>query len=97
MALNFKILVRQKKSRLYLKLDGDFDRSSALELLGVLRDNIEGIDRVFIDTNDLGGVCAQGRILFHSRLLHALDNRSVGFVLTGENAFRIAPEESKVL
>lgn len=97
MASNFKIVVRRKKGKLYLKLDGDFDSSSALELLGVLQDHCEGVDRVFIDTSNLQGVCSRGRTLFHSRLLHAVDHRSVGFVLTGENAFRIAPEGSNML
>ena len=48
MASNFKILVHRNSDSLHLKLVGDFDGTSAHELLNSLTKNARGVRRVFI-------------------------------------------------
>jgi hypothetical protein len=49
MANNFKILKKRTECNLYLNLAGDFDGSSAFELLNMLKENLENTAHVRID------------------------------------------------
>ncbi len=53
MSSNFRISVRQKRSNLYLNLTGDFDASSALDVLNAVKNNRKSISQVFFHTNGL--------------------------------------------
>ena len=53
MASNFKIFVHRNNDSLHLKLMGDFDGSSACELISVLKKSAKGVFRVIIHTNSL--------------------------------------------
>jgi len=94
MASNFKISVHRNSDSLELKLMGDFDGTSACELLNFLKENCDGADRVFIHTSGLKDVYPFGRDTFQNRL-YLLKARSFRLVFTGENATRIAPERNK--
>jgi hypothetical protein len=48
MASNFRISTHRNSESLHLKLVGDFDGSSAFELINVLKKNWNGAYRVFI-------------------------------------------------
>ncbi len=56
MAINFKIDKHRNKDILSMVLTGDFDGSSAWELIYALKESCEGINKVIIKTNGIGKV-----------------------------------------
>ena len=93
MALNFRISIHRNSRNLHLKLVGDFDGSSAHELLHVLEENCNGATRVFIHTSSLEHIHPFGRNIFHNNL-GVMNRQSVALLFTGENADQLAPERS---
>ena len=61
MASNFKISSFKTSDSLHLELTGDFDGSSAYELINTLADNSKGLYEIFINTNDLKIIYPFGR------------------------------------
>jgi len=53
MAHNFKIIKQQNKEGLRLELSGDFDGSSASELINLLNTDLENTARVSIDNGSV--------------------------------------------
>ena len=53
MAQNFKISIHRTFDNLHIRLMGDFDGSSACELLNVLKENMDNTARVSINTGNL--------------------------------------------
>ncbi len=96
MASNFRISVHRNSDTLHLKLMGDFDGSSALELLNVLKKRANGVFRVIIHTNSLKNIFPFGRDTFQQNLRDIKVN-PVRIVFTGEKASQIAPEKSSCL
>ena len=94
MAPNFKISVHRKTDSLELRLTGDFDGTSACELLNALKDKCEYSDKVFIHTSGLKDVYPFGVDTFHNNL-YLLKDRPVRLVFTGDNASVIAPERNR--
>jgi anti-anti-sigma regulatory factor len=91
MAVNFKMVVHKNSENLHLKLAGDFDGSSAHELINMLKDNCSGSSQVFIHTSSLKSVDLFGRDVFLSGL--KLVKRQLSFlVFTGEKASELVPE-----
>ena len=91
MALNFRIAVHKDDENLHLKLMGDFDGSSAWEVINSLQANRLGISRIFIHTASLKKIHPFGVGILHSHLLDPI-GKSVSVVYTGENALELAPE-----
>ena len=94
MASNFKIAIHGNDENLHLKLMGDFDASSAWDLLNGLKRHCHGISRVFIHTNCLDHVHAFGREVLQKNLSDVIGN-SIHVVFTGEKASELAPEGVK--
>jgi hypothetical protein len=94
MAANFWISAHRNSDSLNIELIGDFDGTSACELLNVLEENCDGIAKVFINTSGLKDVYPFGRDTFRNNL-YLLKDRQFRLVFTGENATRIAPERNK--
>jgi hypothetical protein len=92
MASNFRIYCHQSRDNLHLKLTGDFDGSSAYELINLLK-NYGGIARrIFIHTCFLSSVCSFGLDVFQkSRTIKKL-SRILTF--TGEYGNKLAPHGS---
>jgi len=96
MSANFQIESRTSNGDLHLKPRGDFDGSSALELLNLIRNRYDGKGRVFIDTKHLHNVCPFGCNTFRFGLnLNLLPAERIFF--KGEKGFDIAPNGSKVI
>jgi anti-anti-sigma regulatory factor len=53
MASNFQIYSLKTKNSLHLKLAGDFDGSSAYELINTLTEHSQSFYEIFIDISDL--------------------------------------------
>lgn len=92
MAANFRICVHRNSENLHLKLMGDFDGSSACELLNMLEKSASGVYRIIIHTGCLKHIHPFGRDTFQENL-RRLKNDTAPILFTGENASQIAPEE----
>jgi hypothetical protein len=87
MANNFRIFQRRKGDSLHLKLSGDFDGSSALELLNLLKKGRNACFKVVINTSELNQVHHFGQDVIKSNagLFNQLNTRihfigkSIGF------------------
>jgi hypothetical protein len=66
MANNFKIFKHRTGESLHLKLSGDFDGSSASELLNLLKKEGDHCFNVFINTSDLNHVHFFGKNVIRS-------------------------------
>jgi anti-anti-sigma regulatory factor len=93
MATNFRISTHRNGEELHLKLVGDFDGTSAHELLDVLKKRADHASRVFIHTGSLRNIHPFGLNVFHANL-DVLKGRSVRFEFTGENARQFEPMSS---
>jgi anti-anti-sigma regulatory factor len=85
MATNFRITAHRNGGTLHLKLVGDFDGTSAHELLNTLKKTGDHTSRVFIDTDGLRNIYPFGLNVFHTNL-NVLKGRSLDLVFTGEHA-----------
>lgn len=85
MSGNFDIFVHRNSDNLHLKLSGDFDGSSACELISLLEEQSDAANRVIIHTSGLGTVHSFGCELFqrHMRRVHSISGK---ILLTGENS-----------
>ena len=94
MATNFKIDVHRNDGNLHLKLKGDFDGTSAYELLDVVRKRAANTSRVFIHTSSLRNIHPFGLHVFRSNL-DILKGQSLEFVFTGEYASKFESNYAK--
>jgi anti-anti-sigma regulatory factor len=67
-AANFQIYSFKTKDSLHLKLAGDFDGSSAYELINTLTEHGNKYFEIFIDTNGLNSVHPFGKDVFQKNL-----------------------------
>jgi len=84
MASNFKIYSFKTSDSLHLKLTGDFDGSSAYELINTLANYAKGFYEIYINTNDLNSIHPFGRQVFQKRLT-ALKKQFNGITFVGRN------------
>ena len=96
MANNFKINIQRSVDNLNICLKGDFDGSSAFELLNALSENLNNAKCILIDTKKLQEVYPFGREVFYYNFLKMknLGNR-IRFV--GPVDLHMAPTDSKSL
>jgi len=84
MANNFKFLSNRIRDSIRLKLYGDFDGSSAFELINILKNYRNGSHKIFIDTNNLNTIHRFGKDVF-KRNLRILDININNITITGKN------------
>jgi hypothetical protein len=89
MASNFHIFQKQTKDTLHLKLDGDFDGSSALELIHTIEEYGIGFRQILVDTDDLRTIHPFGRTVFQKNL-GRFNKKWNRLVFIGENEHNIA-------
>jgi len=56
MASNFRIFFHQNRDNLHLKLMGDFDGSSAHQLINILKEQNGNVNNIFINTCNLSSM-----------------------------------------
>ena len=66
MASNFKALLNRKKNDWYVSLMGDFDGSSAHELVNMLKSAGRKVGHIYIDTDQLAQLNPFGLEMFES-------------------------------
>ena len=94
MASNFKIGIHGKNGNLDLRLTGDFDGTSACELLNVLKEKTCQAKMVVVDASGLKKVYPFGVDTFQNNL-YQLKHRSFRLLFSGNKADTIAPEQNK--
>jgi hypothetical protein len=92
MAANFRITVHQNSDNLHLRLDGDFDGSSAYLLLNTIEKRCHLAARAFIHTNGLGQIDAFGSSVFRNHLGELKPCRHMRLQFTGDHAEALAPD-----
>ncbi|MEA1899899.1 MAG: hypothetical protein U9N47_03910 [Thermodesulfobacteriota bacterium] len=90
MASNFRIYVQRNSNDLYIKLEGDFDGTSAHQLLNAMKENQRGVTKIFIDTSLLEYIYPFGRDVFHNNL-KAVDVQRISLLFT-DSALQPAQE-----
>lgn len=91
MANNFKILIHRNDDQLHLKLTGNFDGSSAYELLDQLRKCCPKFATIFIHTDCLKRVIPFGLGVFKCNL-NDVNTKHIRLIFTGENASQFSSE-----
>ncbi len=68
MAWDFNLFFHELRDSLHLKLYGDFDGTSAFELINALKKIPDKSFQIFIDTEDLNTISSFGRDVFQKNL-----------------------------
>jgi hypothetical protein len=84
MAGNFNISVTNSGDHVRLKLNGDFDGSSACELVNLLNSGgLSNTSKVLVDTDSLKHIHPFGVDVLHNRL-HILKSKTPPLIFTGK-------------
>ena len=92
MALNFRIFTRKSNGNLKLKLMGDFDGSSAFELINVLKKHCGKVGQVVINTGGLSSIHPFGLGVFQKNC--SISNLPRRLTFTGKYGDAITPQGS---
>lgn len=96
MALNFRIERQRKSGYLYLRLTGDFDGASALELIRELERKSTASKKIFIDTRGLSSILNFGQDVFVKHCaISQITSRNL--VFCGLNGDRIRPKGAALM
>ncbi len=85
MASNFNIKIGWTSNRIHLRLYGDFDGSSAHELLNILSKFSQNGNKILIYTEGLNHVHSFGLDIFHKNS-RAINGGAEGIVFSGDRA-----------
>lgn len=88
MASNFQIYSFKTRDSLHLKLAGDFDGSSAYELINTLTENGKGFYEIYIDTNELKTIHPFGKDVFQKNFSNS-NKLYRNLVFIGKNGHEI--------
>jgi hypothetical protein len=92
MSSSFEIITCKSSNGLVLDLTGDFDGTSAYELINFLKKCPGDIPKIFIHTNGLKTVFPFGRDLFR-KFLYAMKDESSRIEFTGNEALTLSLEK----
>lgn len=96
MAANFKVVVHRNSESLHLRLEGDFDGSSAHQLIHMPGEDGHGVGRVFIHTNGLKEIHPFGSAVFQKNL-NVFKTKKPVLIFTGERGAEIAPPGHRLM
>jgi anti-anti-sigma regulatory factor len=96
MASNFRITTSRCKSDVHLRLSGDFDGTSAFELIYALKERCAGTTKAFIHTDGLKRIHTFGKDVLCNNL-SLLNGQDIHLAFCGRNAAELAPERNKFL
>ena len=95
MASNFGIVIDKNSDGFSLKLVGDFDATSAYELINAIKKVPEDTLKLYIYTNGLKTIHPFGLDIFH-KFMRSFNNQSAKIVFTGNNASHLSPGNSRL-
>jgi hypothetical protein len=90
MASNFRVLIHQNGDNLHLKLIGDFDTTSASQLIEILTRGRKNASRIFIHTATLREIHPFGARVFREDLASKMNDPGP-LVFTGDRADALSP------
>ena len=93
MASNFGIGIHKNSNGFGLKLEGDFDATSAYELIYAIKKLPEETAKISICTHGLKNIHPFGLDVFH-RFMRSLNGQFTKIMFTGRNASRLPPGSS---
>ena len=93
MAANFGITVDKTSAGIGLKLAGDFDATSAYELMYAIKKLPYDTAKLYIYTNGLNTINPFGLDIFHT-FMRSLNGQSTKIVFTGRNASKLSLSNS---
>jgi len=88
LASNFQIYIFKTRDSLHLKLAGDFDGTSAYELINTLAEQGKDFHEIFIDINELKLIHPFGRDVFQKNL-RSSSKLYKNLVVIGKNGHEI--------
>ena len=68
MASNFKLFLHETKDSIHMKMCGDFDGTSAHELITAIQNHAPKSNQVYIHTGELSNIYSFGRAVFQNNL-----------------------------
>ena len=89
MAPNFRIIASKNGNVFHLELIGDFDGTSAFELINVLKECPADNSKIFIHSGGLKNVSPFGEDLFF-KMLAPINGRPSRFVFTEDEALALS-------
>ncbi len=89
MAMNFKIFQFKNRNSVHISLNGDFDGTSAHELINTLKSYDTDIHQVFINTNGLTSIHPFGQVVLY-RNLPIMRNNTRNLVFIGNHSRRLS-------
>jgi hypothetical protein len=92
MASNFKIFIHRNDDNLHFRLMGEFDGSSAFELINALKTHYGEAENVVINTCGLSSINPFGCVVFQKNC--PINNLSYGLTFTGKYGEILAPPEN---
>jgi len=92
MASNFKIGLKPKQKDIHINLLGDFDGSSACELINTLKQYCDKFEKVFIHTRGISSIHPFGINVFQTDLSIA-QKKLQDIIFTGKYGGAIAPSQ----
>ena len=88
MALNFGITISKGRSNFQLKLEGDFDATSAYELIYAIKKLPEDTVMIYVNTNCLKEIHPSGLDVFNG-FMNSFNGQSDRIVFTGHNSTQL--------
>jgi hypothetical protein len=95
MASNFKIFRYRNKNNLHLKLAGDFDGSSAFELINTLKAPCNKVGKIVVETCGLSSIHPFGLGVFQKNIY--INKQSCGLTFIGKYGKTLAPPSRNLL
>ena len=84
MPRDFEILSHRANAILHLHLLGEFDGSSACELVKKIKEDGSGASRILVDTTEIQSIHPFGKIVLQNSLGH-VSRKSIGLTFTGKH------------
>jgi len=94
MASNFKISAHRTSDGLHLKLMGDFDGSSAHELINTLKTHHGNVGKIFVHTSSLTSIHPFGLDVFKKKC--SINGLRHGLTFTGKYEEIMTPPKSSL-
>jgi len=89
MASNFHVFSYETRETLHLRLSGDFDGTSAFQLLETLKKQKAGFDQIFIDVNNLKTIYPFALEVFQKEI-NSYDQKTDNFIFLGKNGYNFS-------
>lgn len=90
MASNFKLSLNETKGSIHVKMCGDFDGTSAHELIAAIKNRAPKSNRVYIHTGELSNIHSFGREVFQNHLrLVKMQSGKIEFIGKHQDRFTL--------